>query len=68
MSQFSERPIRLRADSAARANYYKAALGGSGGSGWMSINDVRVKENLPRLEGAEYDRITRWETTDAPQT
>ncbi|NII53578.1 phage portal protein [Luteibacter sp. SG786] len=57
----------LRADSAARANYYKAALGGSGGSGWMSINDVRVKENLPRLEGAEYDRITRWETTDAPQ-
>ena len=57
----------LRADSAARANYYKAALGGSGGSGWMSINDVRLKENLSRLDGPEYDRITRWETTDAPQ-
>lgn len=58
----------LRADSAARANYYKAALGGSGGSGWMSINDVRVKENLPRLEGTQYDEITRWEVqTNAQQ-
>jgi len=51
----------LRGDSAARATYYGAALGGSGGSGWMSINDVREKENLPRLEGAQYDAITHWE-------
>ncbi|MFI8572105.1 phage portal protein [Stenotrophomonas bentonitica] len=52
----------LRGDSAARSTYYKAALGGSGGSGWMSINDVRLKENLPRLEGAQYDAITQWES------
>jgi HK97 family phage portal protein len=58
----------LRADSAARALYYQAALGGSGGSGWMSINDVRIKENLTRLDGSEYDSITRWEIqTNAKQ-
>jgi len=51
----------LRADSAARASYYQAALGGSGGSGWMNTNEVREKENLPPLVGEEYDRVTRWE-------
>lgn len=51
----------LRADSAGRATYYQAALGGSGGSGWMCINEVRRKENLPPLAGDEYDRVTRWE-------
>lgn len=51
----------LRADSAGRASYYQAALGGSNGSGWMCINEVRDKENLPRLEGEEYSRVTRWE-------
>ncbi|GFM89313.1 phage portal protein [Pseudomonas cichorii] len=51
----------LRADSAGRATYYGSALGGSGGSGWMTINEVRVKENLPPLEGDEYNRVTRWE-------
>lgn len=51
----------LRADSAGRATYYGSALGGSGGSGWMTINEVRTKENLPPLEGDEYNRVTRWE-------
>lgn len=51
----------LRADSAGRASYYQAALGGSGGSGWMTINEVREKENQPPLDGDEYNRITRWE-------
>lgn len=59
----------LRADSAGRSTYFQAALGGSGGSGWMSINEVRQKENLPRLEGEEYNRVTRWEIqTNAQQT
>lgn len=51
----------LQADSAARADYYQKALGGSGGSGWMSINDVRGKENMEKLVGEQYDRVTRWE-------
>lgn len=51
----------LRADSAGRATYYGSALGGSGGSGWMTINEVREKENLPPLVGEEYSRVTRWE-------
>ena len=57
----------LRGDSAARAAYYQAALGGSAGSGWMSIDEVREKENLPSL-GGDYDRVTRWEMkTNADQ-
>ena len=51
----------LRADSAGRSTYYQAALGGSGGSGWMTINEVRRRENYPPLVGDEYDRVTRWE-------
>lgn len=51
----------LRADSAARASYYQAALGGSGGTGWMAVNEVREKENLPPLAGEQYNRVTRWE-------
>lgn len=59
----------LRADSAGRAAYYTAALGGSGGSGWLSINQVRAKENEPPLDGDEYNRVTRWEMqTNAQQT
>ncbi len=59
----------LRADSAGRATLFAAALGGSGGSGWMTINEVRRKENLPPLDGPEYDRVSRWEMqTNAEQT
>lgn len=63
VSRFCEFAVEglLRADSAGRATYYGSALGGSGGSGWMTINEVRVKENLPPLEGEEYNRVTRWE-------
>lgn len=58
-----------RADSAGRAALFAAALGGSGGSGWMTINEVRRKENLPPLEGEQYNQVTRWEMpTNAQQT
>ncbi len=58
-----------RADSAGCATLFAAALGGSGGSGWMTINEVRRKENLPPLDGPEYDRVSRWEMqTNAQQT
>jgi len=62
-SRFAEFTVEglLRADSAGRAAYYQAALGGSGGSGWMFINEVREKENLPPLDGDEYNKVTRWE-------
>lgn len=39
----------LRADSNARANYYKQALQ----DGWMNRNEVRAKENLPPIDGGE---------------
>lgn len=57
----------LRADSTARASYYQAALGGSGGSGWMTTNEVREKENLTPLVGEQYDRVTRWEMQNNAQ-
>jgi len=36
----------LRADSAGRASFYKAALDGK----WMVVNEVRAKENLPPVD------------------
>jgi len=37
----------LRADSQGRANFYKAALGGTQSPGFMTVNEVRALENLP---------------------
>lgn len=43
----------LRADSAARAAYYKAALGTTQEPGWMVKNEVRRLENLEPLDGGD---------------
>lgn len=43
----------LRADSTARAAYYKAALGTTQEPGWMVKNEVRRLENLDPLEGGD---------------
>lgn len=43
----------LRGDTKARSEYYRAALGGSSGPGWMTINEVRGRDNLPRIAGGE---------------
>lgn len=56
----------LRADSKTRSEYYRAALGGAQGPGWMSVNDVRWLENLPKVEGG--DEIFKPESTDAAET
>lgn len=55
----------LQADSAGRSSYYQAALGGSGGTGWMAVNEVRRLENMEPLPGDEYNRVTRWEMSNA---
>lgn len=39
----------LRADSAARAAFYSSA----GQNGWMSRNEIRGLENLPRVDGGD---------------
>ncbi len=39
----------LRGDSKAQADYFRAALGGAQGSGWMSPDEVRRVQNLPPL-------------------
>lgn len=43
----------LRSDSAARAAFYSKALGAGGHRPWMSVNEVRAKENLPKVEGGD---------------
>ncbi|MDX0410109.1 phage portal protein [Sinorhizobium medicae] len=43
----------LRGDSTARAAFYQSALA----NGWMTINEVREKENLPRVVGGDVPRM-----------
>lgn len=43
----------LRGDSAARAEYYSAALGSGGHRPWMVVNEVRKKEGLNPLPGGD---------------
>jgi HK97 family phage portal protein len=46
----------LRGNSTARADYFSKALGSGGSPAWMAVNEVRRREGLPRLPGAEYDK------------
>lgn len=43
----------LRGDSEARAAFYKSGLG----DGWLTINEVRGKENMPPVEGGDVARV-----------
>lgn len=44
----------LRGDSKARSEFYGRAIGGPGsGDGWMTINEVRAKENMPAAPGGD---------------
>lgn len=43
----------LRADSETREKFYSGALR----NGWMTINEVRSKENLPPVAGGEIPRM-----------
>ncbi len=46
----------LRGNSTARAAYFSAALGSGGSPAWMTVNEVRRREGLKQLTGAEYDK------------
>lgn len=48
----------LRGDSKARAEFYRSALGGSSGPGWMKPNEVRRLENLPQDADPQSDKLT----------
>lgn len=41
----------LRGDDKGRSEYYRQALGGSQGPGWMTTNEIRRLENLPPIAG-----------------
>lgn len=43
----------LRADSAGRSAYYQSGLS----NGWLTINEVRAKENLPPVAGGDVPRM-----------
>lgn len=45
----------LRGDSAGRSAFYKSALN----DGWMTINEVRAKENLTPVAGGDVPRIQK---------
>ena len=62
----------LRADSKGRADFYKAALGGTQNPGFMTVNEVRALENLAPLEGGDElhapESAGQTDTTNQPDT
>ena len=47
----------LRGDSKSRADYFSKALGSGGSPAWMTQNEVRDKEGLPRIEDPRADTL-----------
>lgn len=43
----------LRGDAKSEAEYFRQAIGGSQGPGWMTKNEVRRNKNLPPLPGGD---------------
>lgn len=52
MAEFDETEL-TRGDTKTRAEYFKAALGGTQAPGWMTQNDVRQAEGLPPMDGGD---------------
>lgn len=56
----------MRGDSKARADAYRAALGGPGtGDGYLTVDDVRKFENMPALGGDAATLFRAQRNTDA---
>ena len=51
-AEFDETEL-TRGDTKTRAEYFKAALGGTQAPGWMTQNDVRQAEGLPPMSGGD---------------
>jgi HK97 family phage portal protein len=45
----------LRADASSRATFYGTAIN----TGWMTVNEVRARENLPPIDGGDIIRGNR---------
>jgi HK97 family phage portal protein len=43
----------LRGDAKSEADYFRQALGGSQGPGWMTANEIRRIKNLPPVDGGD---------------
>lgn len=51
-----DRDAMLEGNSKAQADYFRAALGGPGsGPGWMTVDEVRQRKNLPPNFGASAE-------------
>lgn len=58
----------LRADLAARYEAHKIAVGGTQHPGWMTVNETRELEGLPRLDDEEADKLFRPVAKGAKET
>lgn len=54
----------LRGDTKTRAESYQIALGGNNNPGYMSVNEVRERENLPDTPGGDVLFRPNYEKTD----
>lgn len=49
----------LRADLAARYDAHKIAVGGTQHPGWMTVNEARELEGLPKVDDPDADKLFR---------
>lgn len=49
----------MAGDSKAEAEYFAKALGGPGTQGWMSVQEVRRKKNLPPDDNPEFNSVIK---------
>lgn len=47
----------MRGSAEARSTYFAKALGAGGTKGWMTQNDVRIAEDMDRIDDPEADRL-----------